>query len=584
MSQDLTAARDEVLRVLFEGCLEKLAGSMRRVPTCFLCYAHGNAAEAERLERLAGDLATAGVRVDFDRLTPEDADIPRRSERVRTADAVIVAGSVGLREKWEREEGWVSVELRQISARLGSQPRTVIPITLIGNATASLPPFLDGIAATDFGPASDYFFSFLELLQRIYRDPDLIDDVKIARGRLKEIRIAVFNRDTQYSTEIEAIARAIAEKRDEEAQRLRDEIRRTAAVRLRLGSDGSFGRAGFASGPAAPEGAEAATCDLHALVEFGTDADEIIPALERALASGFNVNGWDDEHRRRTLLYIAVERATDEEEGVALSLKLLDFLLDVPGISVDRQSRYGYTPLHKAANVGVLEVAQTLLRAGANARALTSMRASTVYEAAFSSGVDAGDIVQLMQQEGADIDVRSSDSFSPLMVAIWRRNYDVAEFLMQRTGHINARDKTGETAFYKAVRIGNYDLVAELLKAKADPSIHRYADAPKIGGLFRAAQEGDYETVVAWIRNGESINTRYGPYGRTALHQAAENGRFGIVKLLVDNGADVFARNNHGRTPRDLTPPRFTRVVDFLRVEEKLRMRGRKCPAPYYEN
>jgi ankyrin repeat protein len=37
--------------------------------------------------------------------------------------------------------------------------------------------------------------------------------------------------------------------------------------------------------------------------------------------------------------------------------------------------------------------------------------------------------------------------------------------------------------------------------------------------------------------------------GDTALHLAATNNNFNVVKQLIDYGADVFLKNNDGKTP-----------------------------------
>jgi len=48
--------------------------------------------------------------------------------------------------------------------------------------------------------------------------------------------------------------------------------------------------------------------------------------------------------------------------------------------------------------------------------------------------------------------------------------------------------------------------------------------------------------------NNKQVN-RKDDGGRTALHRAAENGHFEVVKLLLDKEADVNAMNNHDDTP-----------------------------------
>ena len=50
------------------------------------------------------------------------------------------------------------------------------------------------------------------------------------------------------------------------------------------------------------------------------------------------------------------------------------------------------------------------------------------------------------------------------------------------------------------------------------------------------------------IRN-INVNVKYDEYGETSLHCAALNGHVEIVRLLLQNGADVKAKSNGGSTP-----------------------------------
>ena len=51
---------------------------------------------------------------------------------------------------------------------------------------------------------------------------------------------------------------------------------------------------------------------------------------------------------------------------------------------------------------------------------------------------------------------------------------------------------------------------------------------------------------------GTDINDRDGEHGSSTLHAAAYHGNLEIVKFLIENGADINARNRHKQTPRDV--------------------------------
>ena len=69
--------------------------------------------------------------------------------------------------------------------------------------------------------------------------------------------------------------------------------------------------------------------------------------------------------------------------------------------------------------------------------------------------------------------------------------------------------------------------------------------------LFLACEEGNLEKVEELIEQGYDVNKRdgrYGRYGTTPLMYAAGEGRYDVVKCLIDHGADVSQKNFANRT------------------------------------
>jgi ankyrin repeat protein len=65
------------------------------------------------------------------------------------------------------------------------------------------------------------------------------------------------------------------------------------------------------------------------------------------------------------------------------------------------------------------------------------------------------------------------------------------------------------------------------------------------------AHQGTYRTVAWLLAHGADVNARSG--GRTAVHFAAErNIGSKTLALLVENGADLSARDDDGRTPLEI--------------------------------
>lgn len=53
------------------------------------------------------------------------------------------------------------------------------------------------------------------------------------------------------------------------------------------------------------------------------------------------------------------------------------------------------------------------------------------------------------------------------------------------------------------------------------------------------------------MQAGANVNAK-GLDNETPLHDAAVNGHLKLVKLLVEKGADIYAKNSKGKTPVDI--------------------------------
>jgi serine/threonine-protein phosphatase 6 regulatory ankyrin repeat subunit B len=63
--------------------------------------------------------------------------------------------------------------------------------------------------------------------------------------------------------------------------------------------------------------------------------------------------------------------------------------------------------------------------------------------------------------------------------------------------------------------------------------------------LHEAADNGHVEIVRLLLQNGAEVNAR-GVWDMTPLHEAACNGHIDILHLLVENGANLEAQDNTG--------------------------------------
>jgi ankyrin repeat protein len=99
----------------------------------------------------------------------------------------------------------------------------------------------------------------------------------------------------------------------------------------------------------------------------------------------------------------------------------------------------------------------------------------------------------------------------------------------------------------KAVKIKNAGMVEQFLKAGADVNYVQNTNSFKVNLLILAVINDDIPTIRLLIEHKVNINWKDG-FGDTALMYAAQTGNTLVINYLLDNGADIHAKDDKGNT------------------------------------
>jgi ankyrin repeat protein len=157
---------------------------------------------------------------------------------------------------------------------------------------------------------------------------------------------------------------------------------------------------------------------------------------------------------------------------------------------------------------------------------------------------DSATVKQLLSA-GANPNEKGSSSFTPLMMAVLKQNKEIIGMLLRAGADTNAGDKVGTTALMMAVHSRDTEIVRLLLDKGADVAVKE----PYYGrtALHVAAQVADADMMRMLLATSGNPDIRDSDDSTPLMIAASIN--IEVVKVLIEKGADVNARNKHGGTP-----------------------------------
>lgn len=171
----------------------------------------------------------------------------------------------------------------------------------------------------------------------------------------------------------------------------------------------------------------------------------------------------------------------------------------------------------------------------------TSIVAGPIHDAASTGDIDE---IKSLLNIGVSVDHKDVDGRTALMYSLLKYKFEVTDFLVSVGADVNAEDKLGITPI--SYSLGDLRGVKLLIDNGADLNLQ---DKSGRSVLIRALGSSD-SIIQLIIDNGAKISTK-GIHGQTALHYAVVHQYERGVRKLIDNGADVNAKDNFNKTPAD---------------------------------
>ncbi|KAF6823878.1 ankyrin repeat-containing protein [Colletotrichum musicola] len=240
----------------------------------------------------------------------------------------------------------------------------------------------------------------------------------------------------------------------------------------------------------------------------------------------------------------------------AYAQSFIKFLVD-HGEEVDHRHDDGDTLLHLACRNGFAWNVLCLLKSNADPNLTNDAGDSPLHLVCGDVSEKDGVIASVLLQHGAMIDLPDKHYKTPTMLACRSSSLQNLQVLLDNGPDLEARDSDGYSALHYAALWRRCTAVELLLDRGADRhDTNNYGNTAL--HFFCSELDGesdrDLQFMEFLVQSGMNVNSRNAS-GQTALHKLVcrqeFNGQRGAITLLLNNDADVHARDIWGKLPLD---------------------------------
>jgi uncharacterized protein len=160
----------------------------------------------------------------------------------------------------------------------------------------------------------------------------------------------------------------------------------------------------------------------------------------------------------------------------------------------------------------------------------------------FFEAITKGDqerMMELLDRQPDLLSARLDNGLSAVLVSVYYGKTEIANLLIERKAELD---------IFEAAATGSTGRVKELLES--NPHLLNSYNVDGFHPLGLASFFGHYDTAELLLSKGARVNSPADNQTRvTSLHSAAAGGHAGIVRLLLESGAEPNSRQQGGFTP-----------------------------------
>jgi ankyrin repeat protein len=227
------------------------------------------------------------------------------------------------------------------------------------------------------------------------------------------------------------------------------------------------------------------------------------------------------------------------------NLKLLNTFIDA-GIPINALSQRGTTALSLAVNRLDYAFSRALLEAGANSSTKASDGRTALNEAMYIG--DKEMIKLILENSTGGIDIHQHTDL--LVDAARALTPDVLDLLLNQGANINAISSAGETPLINAIHFSNPEAFSFLIEQGADVNLLTQFGKSALTTVINN-KKSQPELLTILIQNGAELNIQNHLTKQTVLMRAISLNKIKEAQALLEAGADTTLHDKNGLSAHD---------------------------------